>query len=86
MRPKKQNRTRAMVSVSYIISPEPISNQFLFIVALLLFHCAVPSANKKDVRTIEDVQADIQAKKKLKITHATTSNADAQPIDLKKEP
>lgn len=38
---------------------------------------SVPSANKKDVRTIEDVQADIQAKKKLKTENANacTSNA-----------
>lgn len=33
----------------------------------------VPSANKKDVRTIEDVQADIQAKKRFKIAHTAAT-------------
>lgn len=38
---------------------------------LILF--SVPSENKRDMRTIEDVQADLQAKKKLKLSQASTS-------------
>lgn len=38
---------------------------------------AVPSANKKDMRTIENIQADIQAKKKQKLLHTATSEVDA---------
>lgn len=33
----------------------------------------VPSENKRDNRTIEDVQAEIQAKKKLKLSQASSS-------------
>ena len=33
-----------------------------------IFHL-VPSANKKDLRSIEQTMIDIQAKKKLKTTH-----------------
>lgn len=33
----------------------------------------VPSENKRDMRTIEDVQADLQAKKKIKLSQASTS-------------
>lgn len=35
---------------------------------------SVPSENKRDNRTIEDVQADIQAKKKMKLSQAVTTN------------
>lgn len=33
----------------------------------------VPSENKRDIRTIEDVQAELQAKKKLKLSQASSS-------------
>lgn len=33
----------------------------------------VPSENKRDNRTIEDVQAEIQAKKKLKLSQTSSS-------------
>lgn len=36
------------------------------IVNIALFYLTVPSANKKDTRTIEHIQNDIQAKKKQK--------------------
>ncbi|XP_031638301.1 sperm-associated antigen 7 [Contarinia nasturtii] len=36
----------------------------------------VPSENKRDMRTIEDVQADLQAKKKMRLSQATTSIND----------
>lgn len=41
----------------------------------------VPSANKKDMRTIENIQADIQAKKKQKLMHTamTATDADGGP-------
>lgn len=35
---------------------------------------SVPSENKRDNRTIEDVQADIQAKKKMKLSQTVTTN------------
>lgn len=39
---------------------------------------SVPSENKRDLRTIEDVQADIQAKKKMKLSQTVTT-VDQQP-------
>lgn len=36
----------------------------------------VPSENKRDLRTIEDVQADLQAKKRMKLSQATKSTQD----------
>lgn len=46
--------------------------------------CIVPSENKKDVRSIEQTMADIQAKKRLKTNHDTNSEPvsvleDTQP-------
>lgn len=38
------------------------------------FNFLVPSENKKDVRSIEQTMADIQAKKRLKLTHHPTTN------------
>lgn len=42
-------------------------NRFVLVVV------SVPSENKRDMRTIEDVQADIQAKKKMKLSHTVTT-------------
>lgn len=36
----------------------------------------VPSENKKDVRSIEQTMADIQAKKRLKLTHNPAGSSD----------
>lgn len=41
---------------------------------MILIFLPVPSENKRDVRTIENVQAEIQAKKKLKLSQATASS------------
>lgn len=41
----------------------------------------VPSENKKDIRSIEQTMADIQAKKKLKVSH----DSDTSIIDVHKE-
>lgn len=38
----------------------------------------VPSENKKDVRSIEQTMADIQAKKRLKTSHTSATNVDKQ--------
>lgn len=54
-----------MVSVIYKLKIVKII--FLLIISL------VPSANKKDIRSIEETQRDIQAKKRLKTSHATTT-------------
>lgn len=40
-------------------------------------YLTVPSANKKDTRTIEHIQNDIQAKKKQKLLDTATSDAIA---------
>lgn len=45
--------------------------EFCFAVVVLF---SVPSKNKRDMRTIEDVQADIQAKKKMKLSQTVTSS------------
>lgn len=42
---------------------------------------SVPSENKKDVRSIEQTMADIQAKKRLKLTHHTASNIQVNPSE-----
>lgn len=42
------------------------------IISIGYFH-AVPSENKKDVRSIEQTMADIQAKKRLKTAHTNES-------------
>lgn len=47
-------------------------------IANFLFFFSVPSENKRDLRTIEVVQADIQAKKKMKLSQTITS-VDQQP-------
>ena len=38
----------------------------------------VPSENKRDLRTIEAVQADLQAKKKMKLSQASSSTNETQ--------
>lgn len=42
---------------------------------MVLIHVLVPSANKRDVRSIEDVQADLKAKKKMKLSQASTATS-----------
>lgn len=46
-------------------------------ILILFSHFAVPSANKKDMRTIENIQADIQAKKKQRLMQTAPHDADA---------
>lgn len=41
------------------------------------FIFSVPSANKRDVRSIEAVQADLKAKKKMKLSLASTATSAA---------
>lgn len=48
---------------------------FFFIYVSDLF--SVPSANKRDVRSIEAVQADLKAKKKMKLSQAATATSIA---------
>lgn len=50
----------------------------VFILSILIYGAfysslLVPSENKRDNRTIEDVQAEIQAKKKFKLSQAAKS-------------
>lgn len=77
---KKRKPTRTMDSVRlhdanawnlYILHAN--LNRFDFVVV------SVPSENKRDMRTIEDVQADIQAKKKMKLSQTTVTTVDQQP-------
>lgn len=77
--PKKQKLTKAMDLVRHdVISIE----NFLVFPNLFKFFgfdfrplfWSVPSENKRDMRTIEDVQADIQAKKKMKLSQTVTSD------------
>lgn len=44
---------------------------------MFLIYVSVPSANKRDVRSIEDVQADLKAKKKMKLSQAATATSIA---------
>lgn len=66
--PRKRKVTRVTDLVSFTRSRR---------MKLIKFQCEsiflVPSENKRDMRTIEDVQADLQAKKKMKLSQATTS-------------
>lgn len=55
-----------------IYFPQARSNRFVLFVS-------VPSENKRDMRTIEDVQADIQAKKKLKLSQTSATTVEPQP-------
>lgn len=48
----------------------------MYILNVSFFTFSVPSENKKDIRSIEQTMADIQAKKKLKLTHHTTNTVE----------
>lgn len=48
---------------------------------MIVILSVVPSENKRDMRTIEDVQADIQAKKKMKLSQSTTSTIENPNTD-----
>lgn len=67
--PKRLKRTRAMDLVCLIENIESGPNVYIRTILI-----SVPSENKRDNRTIEDVQADIQAKKKMKLSQAVTTN------------
>lgn len=67
--PKRLKRTRAMDLVCLIEIIESGPSVYIRIILI-----SVPSENKRDNRTIEDVQADIQAKKKMKLSQAVTTN------------
>lgn len=42
---------------------------------MAISHFIVPSANKRDVRTIEDIQTDIRNKKRQKLSNADASTS-----------
>lgn len=67
--PKRLKRTRAMDLVCLIEIIESGPRVYIRIILI-----SVPSENKRDNRTIEDVQADIQAKKKMKLSQTVTTN------------
>lgn len=72
---EKQNQTKAMDSVGLLDFGRkreiPVINHGSF---------PVPSKNKRDVRTIENIQADIQAKKRLRLAQSTESAAKTEPV------
>ena len=50
------------------------------------FFFSVPSENKRDRRTVEQVLADTRAKKKLKTDHPTSSDTPLQDVPVDSTP
>lgn len=64
-----------LVRLFYWIDIEVVKLSLIF-----AFIFPVPSKNKKDVRTIENIQADIQAKKRLKLAQSSETDNKTDPV------
>lgn len=69
---KAAKKTETNKSYGFGKRPEKFHPNILLNI-VLFSSISVPSENKRDNRTIEDVQADLQAKKRMKLTQAAAS-------------